>query len=279
MPDASEDLQAQVVAVRRLVAYAYDHVAPNLKPKGDVYDTVIVAALFARGTSTTEAILLLAEHGFGQQAMMLNRSLYEHMVDAHWAHDNWQLARERLVQHAQLHWHLRRETAARHPDVFGAVADAEALPADRLQELKRVFGKHGVKSWTGLNMQERVTAIESLFQNECSRLWQVHDVLHNLNNAEIHPSAWSLGCAARRVPQRGGGEMVQLRMGPEPELVSSAVGNAWWSYGHLLALVHDAFALPLQPLHELSDEDASLFLGGHAAAAAPVDADVTGSDP
>jgi hypothetical protein len=77
----------------------------------------------------------------------------------------------------------------------------------------------------------------------------------------------------------GADEMVQLRMGPEPELASSAVGNAWWSYGHLLALVHETFALPLQPLHELSDKDASLFLGGHAAAAASMDAGAAGSDP
>src|SRR3954447_22963487 len=39
---------------------------------------------FARGTKIYRAALLLSDRGYGEEAAMLNRSLFEHMVVAWW---------------------------------------------------------------------------------------------------------------------------------------------------------------------------------------------------
>jgi hypothetical protein len=97
-----DTLTRQLDALRALVAFARDEVSPLLDGGNDPYDRLVIVMLFARATTTAEAVAALGDQGFGQQAMMLNRSLYEYMIDAHWAHANHKLARERFVQHAQL---------------------------------------------------------------------------------------------------------------------------------------------------------------------------------
>jgi phosphohistidine phosphatase SixA len=45
---------------------------------------LILLSIFARSTRTYEAIVRhLGNHGFGEQGLMLTRSLFEDMVDAH----------------------------------------------------------------------------------------------------------------------------------------------------------------------------------------------------
>jgi hypothetical protein len=110
-------------------------------------------------------------------------------------------------------------------------------------------------------MQARVAAIERLFSTDDERkqLWQVHDIVHYANNSELHPSSWSLARAARRMLQPDGREMLQLRVGREPDLASVALGTTWWVYRQLLGLVHQVFELPLEALHELAKEADGVF--------------------
>ena len=60
----------------------------------------LIATIFARSTRTFEAVVKhLGDKGFGEQGLMLDRSLFEDMVDARWVSLNPELAGERFVAH------------------------------------------------------------------------------------------------------------------------------------------------------------------------------------
>lgn len=125
---------------------------------------IIVLALYARSVVLTEAICHLGEGGFGREVLMLNRPLFELMVDAHWAHADLALAEERFVQHARFKQHLMRRVVARYPDVFDEIAPLDELADEELKQLKDLFGPYGQRSWTARSMHERIAAIETQFR-------------------------------------------------------------------------------------------------------------------
>ena len=256
----SKHLTPAVSELRRLVNHGRD-LANRLQAAGDPYDQAVIAAILSRATSTAEATVVLAEHGFGQQAVIFNRVLYELMVDAHWAHANRALARERFVQHARFKLHLQRGAASQYSDAFPGIDEAETLADDEVRELRRIFGRYGHKSWTGLQLRDRVSAIEEQFpEGEARRnLWFFQDLLNDLSNAEIHPSSWSLGRLLRRAARGDGTEMIQVRNEPEPELAPDALYRAWWSYGELLEVVVREFDLPRAELEQLAERGVTIF--------------------
>ena len=58
----------------------------------------VLALLYARATKTFKAELLLAREGYGEQAAMLNRSLFEGMAVAHSVVANEEAAAERFIR-------------------------------------------------------------------------------------------------------------------------------------------------------------------------------------
>ena len=247
------DAAAPASELRALIAVGRQ-AAEQLHASGDPEAEAIIVALFARATLTAEAVALLCEHGYGQQAMAANRILFELLVDLRWTIANQELAKERFVQHARFDQHLRRQVARRYPALFPPAGEAAGLEADEIAELQRLFGAYGHKSWTGLSMHERVRAIADQFPEGVARqnLWTYHDVLHRLNNSEVHPSSWSLGRILRRVPREDGTEMLQFRIEVESELAAYAAGQAWWLYGELTSAVVDHFRLPRERLEQLA---------------------------
>lgn len=80
-------------------------------------DTLIVA-LFCRSFDTFYASVVLARLGFGRQSAMLNRSLFEDMVDAHWIASEPALAAE-LMRDQHLHQRMLQADAVRkYPSFF-----------------------------------------------------------------------------------------------------------------------------------------------------------------
>jgi Family of unknown function (DUF5677) len=113
--------------VRRLIAEHYgqhiaacrtllDFAAKELKawsgrPIKRGADRLIVAEA-ARATKTFDAVIRLCEAGFGEQAAMLNRSLFEGMAVAHWVSDNRREAVGLFTRHAKFSALLWHETFA-----------------------------------------------------------------------------------------------------------------------------------------------------------------------
>jgi Family of unknown function (DUF5677) len=251
---------AALAAVDLLLRHAQERIRPNLTTQGDPYERSILLVLFARSVPLTEAIVRLGEGGFGREALILNRPLFELLLDAHWTDANPELSEQRFLEHARFTMHLQRETASYYPELFGEMASKDRLDDDELKRHLKTFGSFGGKGWTGLSTHGRVKAIEDRFDDDDRRQLRImSEVLNGLSNAELHPSASSLARALRRVPTADGGEKLQVRVGSEPELVSVALRQTWWIFGQLLGIIHTATALPTKPLLDAGDAGEALI--------------------
>ena len=82
---APADAERQADACEELLSYLHDDLRPQIGvPDPQPPHWGVLLALFASASTTYEAAVQLARDGYGHQAAMLNRSLFEGMVDAHW---------------------------------------------------------------------------------------------------------------------------------------------------------------------------------------------------
>jgi hypothetical protein len=159
----------------------------------------IILAEGARATKTYGGTLRLLAGGFGPQASMLNRSLFEGMAIAHWAHTNANRAIELFKKHG------------RHSELLGGDAFEKADPADarvidagteeeRL-EFTGLFGKYGAKLWTGHgSLYDLLPEIEEQWPEGPPReqLWWFFRVAHRDNNQVLHSTALGLSAGVTR---------------------------------------------------------------------------------
>lgn len=250
--------EAATGVIRDLVHHAREQVVPRLT-NDDPYRFAIPVALFARSVSLVESSLLLAEAGQGREIIMLNRPLFEFMVDAHWAAQDPERAERRFVEQARHTQHLQRQYAQNHPELFPDAANGEMLDNEEVRELGKTFGRFGHRSWTGLNLPDRVAAIAPMFGDAAEHLQLSYDINNKLANAEMHSTSWSLARALRRVQMPDGSERLEVRVGSEPELVVTALQQTWWVFGQLLGLMHRLAEIDLEPLWELSSRGARVM--------------------
>src|SRR3954453_23265974 len=65
-------------------------------PTESLASALLIYSLYRRAAKTYAAILLLCRNGFGDQALMLARILFEDIVEAHWVKTNPEAAIERF---------------------------------------------------------------------------------------------------------------------------------------------------------------------------------------
>ncbi len=239
---------AEIGALRKLLDFGRSEVSARIRANGEPDFRLLVVGFFSRATTTLQALALLIENDFGQQAVMLNRAAFELMVDVYWIEANRELAASRFVQHARFDQHLKRETVDRYPDLLEDLgASEERLDEGELADLGKLYGRHGSRSWTGLTLYERVEAIAESFHDPRDReqLRSFRDVVHRLDNQELHPSPWSIARVLRRKRAEDGSAVLQYRMAPEPDLGQLAVRCAWWIYLQTLHLLLEVFSVPL----------------------------------
>jgi hypothetical protein len=109
---------------------------------------VQLRSILARATETFAAATRLTGGGYGRQAIMLARPLFEDMVLACWikwiADPDWVL--DRLTeQHRYSAW-LWGETADNYPSLSDSIGEAEITSAE-LDRFKATFGPHGTLTW------------------------------------------------------------------------------------------------------------------------------------
>ncbi len=248
-------------AIHILLNHYHDEVVPSFSRHEEPEKQVVQFALLVRSPPLGEAALTLAEAGFGREAMMLNRPLFELMLDAYWAGSEPELADKRFLAHARYKQHLQRNVARLYPELEIAPG-GESLDPEEVKASSALFGRYASSSWTGLNLKERVEAFEKHLGSDDSgrrQLWFVFDVLHDLNNGELHPSSWSLSRALRRVPTADGAYRLQFRVGPEPEFSAFALGFTWWVFVQLLDLMHGVGGVSTDSLKEAADAGADLL--------------------
>lgn len=198
----------------------------------------LILGLFTRSYSTYCAAVELARMGFGPQAAMLNRSLFEYMIDAHWVAAEPQAA-ECLIRDHHTHGRMLLADAVRkYPTFFPAIELPRFDGAER-RRLDRLFGRHGTSSWTRLSPHERVERIEHFWANpdDVEALRFYRDIAQRENNQLLHPSAQSLVTGLGR-DETG----ITREMGPGFEMLDRALYGSFWIFSQTVGLVLDHFA-------------------------------------
>lgn len=209
--------------------------------------------IFARATLTYRAVMQLCRGGFGEQADMLNRSLFEDMTAAHWVSLHPQEAVERIEKHHQHSRVLWRRVIERRG--LGEAPDL-GLDAETVRALDDLFGPHGSKPWLGINMWDLVCEIEGLWEEEPrEQLWLFYELAHRANNQKLHLTSFAIGRVADA--REDGDEIVfEFRASPSIERdgpVGAALFGAWWIYVQLAGLIWDVFEIPEDDLMQLAN--------------------------
>ena len=251
-PDMSEDL---IEPVRAALAERYsvplaacdglrDYVIRVWSPwagravdKDSLHEQMLVIVL-SRSLNTYWSAVELARMGFGPQAAMLNRSLFEDMIDAHWITVEPKLAVQRIDEHHQ-HGRMLLAEALRAE----GVTRTDKLPTFDSAErsaLDDIFGRYGERSWTGLNIHSRVIAVEHLWEPVDAGRELLHfyrRLVHRESNQILHLSAFSMrGQVHERTDT-----MLTLPLGPNNDYVEKALFAAFYCFGQLIGLIRDTF--------------------------------------
>ena len=129
---AREEIQRrypdQLAACEALRALAEAH-RPSGRPTPDDAGPVILDT-FNRSTKTYAASVLLASEGFGEQAGMLNRALFEDMIVAHWI-KNHPASVEKMRRHSRWVFEQRRGDAHRYErkDILAVFPPMSRVPS------------------------------------------------------------------------------------------------------------------------------------------------------
>ena len=207
---------------------------------------LILLSIFSRSTRTYSAIVRsLGENGYGEQTMMLGRSLFEDMIDLHWTSLNPDLAAERLLDHDLNSRLLRADTQRKHSRWFdGKKPPKIKVTNEKRRDLIKLYGRSGSGSWTGVrNLDERVESVLDCWDEDgrdALLFW--HAWVVRLMNETLHSSAFSLarsGGATVKVDDQG--ESLEWQIGNSPQWLPQGMHAAFWTYSQSLSLILDEF--------------------------------------
>lgn len=203
----------------------------------------LVALMFARTNGTYWAIVELLRMAFGEQAAMLARSLLEDMVDMHYITVAPDAAVERLPkqhEHADM---LMTDALKGQPARFlEGVDPLQTYEPQRREEFDKLFGRYGDVGWSGLNIHQRVAAIENLWEESGERdmLNFFRAVVQRAHNQTLHVSGSALASLIRSEDDHG----LRLKFGPGPEHMPATAFAAFWIYSQAVRLILERFAFP-----------------------------------
>lgn len=172
---------------------------------------------------------------------MLNRPLFEEMVDAHWITLNPRMATDRFRDHHTHERMLFADAARLTPDFVSEEEIPDFDPAER-EKLDRLFGRYGSWSWTGISLHERIAAVGRLWGERREALDFHWRIVHRDNNQQLHLS----GQAMNQMVLRADVEGLYVKLGPGPEYLTRALASAFWTFGEMLGLMLDYFEIPAQ---------------------------------
>lgn len=252
---------ARLDPCERIHAFAQDALHSWSGPSIDLESVgPIILAEAARATKTYGGALRLLAGGFGPQAAMLNRSLFEGMAIAHWAHAKPAAAIELFKKHGR-HSQLLWSDALLKAEPDEPAAAAAASPEER-EELRRLFGPYGTRLWTGhRSLRDLLPEIEDQWPDEPSRkeLWSYFHIAHRENNQTLHSTALGLSAGVVRTP-----EHLALDIGASDLQMDRALSGSLWPYHQMITLLWDHFALPERDILDERLAAAWSVLNAHA---------------
>jgi len=222
-------------------------------------DNVFVGT-FAKGTKTFRAVVLLCDRGYGQQAAMLNRSLFEHAVVAWWlllCVEDEEEVMKTLRDHRAHARVLFDRAMEQHPELEEDREDSPFEP-DYIETLDKRFGTFGAQ-WHGKRLDELVREVEAKIDERYQSLfWKFFRFVNHHNNYVIHHSA--LG-TADTVKWDDPDDTPAVEVGPSQEWRSSSLWAATWEYGLLvLAILRRLSPARADDFSDVLDEVGRVFI-------------------
>ncbi len=236
-----ERFTRQVEACEELLEFAWAMLGTRPwqgRPLANEVDKLISSEA-ARGLKTYRAALDAVLGGYGPQAEMLNRSLFEGMAVAHWVRANPEEATDRFAKH------LRHNRGVWNKRLLGRDWIEEPLsdiPDEEEQTiLDGLFGTYGERPWCGLTMYALVESIEDQWDDGPPRaeLREFFAMAHAYNNQTLHSGAMAFasGVIADTVTE------FEVNAGPSLHHVDTGLFGALWSLFQLLSLTADHFEI------------------------------------
>lgn len=217
-----------------MACYALHEFAREHRPQHEPFPGpagVLLVVIYARASKSFEASLLLASDGYGPQARMINRSLFEDMATGHWVKRNPDAALPQLEKHGRYTMNRYREFLAKY-DKLPAESTLPVLTPKENKKLREEF--RGGATWTGLNMNQLVRAVEDEWTHPLDKrlLGQQHDWILEGDKLLLHSTGTALASAWRVA-----GDIRRMEVGPSPRHVAPALAGAFFAYAHTMSLV------------------------------------------
>jgi hypothetical protein len=233
VPEVVQPFQARFDACEALIAFSVENYPHDRFSRSDLSrEEVLLLWTYARSTKTYQAALRLAFVGYGVQATMIGRSLFEDMVLAHWIDLNPAEAidlfdRHRLFQIGE-YSRLERKHGQEHP----AAGEWDILPDEQQKAIRGEFAR--TRTWWKKPLRAIVEDIESSWDSEDRKtLWRLFDLVHHRSNNVLHHSAVGISPSLEETPQ---GDRI-VDMGSSTAYLYVALPMMFFSYSALLSLV------------------------------------------
>jgi hypothetical protein len=206
-------------------------------------ERVLLTAQATRAVHTFEVIVAVCMIGRGVQAAMLNRALYEDVLDIHWVAANPHESLDRADEHDRL------ITLAEHKLETKFERTERGLTEEEEAELSNLIEQYGGrehafdKAWHRATYRDRLALVKDRWSDEpdaANIVDCIYEVEQRRNNLMLHPSP---GAFRQTMTTRGAGRWTLNRAGPD----------AWWPQA--LRYGCGAFYLCLRVLAEDFDLD------------------------
>jgi Family of unknown function (DUF5677) len=200
----------------------------------------IVVGIFMRSTNVWRAAGYLCGVGFGVEAGMLNRVLFEALADLAWTSMHPDEATELFPKNDEFAQLLIAEKASGFPQF-----DVEPLTQsqkERLAELKELFGDFGEKHWTRLSVHGRLQSSKDAFirEGEFAQVERWHAIAHFQHNQLLHGSPLALAHRVRELDA----DTTAFVFGPSDDWLSQALVAGAWTISMITLLALRHFAIP-----------------------------------
>jgi hypothetical protein len=188
----------------------------------------VLVAQVTRAAHTYEAAVEACRIGRGVQASMLNRSLFEDVLDIHWVAENPDLAPERAEQHDRLMALAEHQMELKFERTDRELTTEELIEFDDLVEIYGGMPRALKASWTRSSFEERFALVQDRWENEPearSYLDYIYEVIQRQNNLLLHSSPTAYRQTLYTTPD---GQRFLNRAGPDTrwtEALSHAAGG------------------------------------------------------
>jgi Family of unknown function (DUF5677) len=239
--EIAKDCGAELAACRSLLDFALAELDTwSGRPIKQGADRIILAEA-VRATKAFGAVVGLCEAGFGEQALMVVRSLFEGMAVAHWVAAHRREAVRLFTRHEKFSRLLWYETL----EILGWLNqnDRKLRPSvgpKQRKELVGLFNPYGTKAWWRMSVPKLLGEIECQWDTQGRKdLWEHHNVIYRLSNQMLHSTATSVSAAFTKRSST----MLAMTASASNQFVSQALYAAHWTYGQMFTLAIDVFKL------------------------------------